>query len=213
MYNPSSAEVLSYLVQSGNLDMDVLLKEMEKADIMQKLKVFYDWMYKVTMFVCKILLVADILVVSFTVLGRYVSFIPDPTWTEEVRQNYGGTITWVAYEAAVIASGQCGDALTWTLEINVLDIVADVCVLVLAYVMIVEGFKYADGIGGKGFYPSLPWLSKKYMYLPIPIAGIAMVIFELESLVNNVRRLLGKKVFVEKEATLEEQVAEGGTQG
>ena len=37
MYNPSSAEVLSYLVQSGNLDMDVLLKEMEKADIMQKL--------------------------------------------------------------------------------------------------------------------------------------------------------------------------------
>ena len=73
--------------------------------------------------------------------------------------------------------------------------------------------QYADGIGGKGFYPSLPWLSKKYMYLPIPVAGIAMVIFELESLVNNVRRLLGMKVFVEKEATLEEQVAEGGNRG
>ena len=76
--------------------------------------------------------------------------------------------------------------------------------------MIVEGFKYADGIGGKGFYPSLPWLSKKVMYMPIPVAGIAMVIFELESLVNNIRRLMGKKVYVEKEATLEEQVAEGG---
>ena len=50
---------------------------------MQKLKAFYDWMYKITMFLCKLLLIADILVVSFTVLGRYVSFIPDPTWTEE----------------------------------------------------------------------------------------------------------------------------------
>ena len=48
------------------------------------------------------------------------------------------------------------------------------------------------------------------MYLPIPIAGIAMVIFELESLFNNILRLLGKKVYVEKEASLEEQVAEGG---
>ena len=94
--------------------------------------------------------------------------------------------------------------------INVLDILADIAILALAYVMIVEGFKYADGIGGKGFYPSLPWLSKKVMYMPIPVAGIAMVIFELESLVNNIRRLMGKKVYVEKEASLEEQVAEGG---
>ncbi len=184
---------------------------------MQKLKVFYDWMYKVTMFVCKILLIADILVVSFTVLGRYVSFIPDPTWTEEI------TLTLMSYMA--VLSGALAirrgahirmtafDRYLPKKLINVLDIVADVCVLALAYVMIVEGFKYADGIGGKGFYPSLPWLSKKYMYLPIPIAGIAMVIFELESLVNNVRKLLGMKVFVKKEATLEEQVAEGGTQG
>ena len=181
---------------------------------MEKLKVFYDWMYKVTLFICKILLIADILVVSFTVLGRYVSFIPDPTWTEEI------TLTLMSYMA--VLSGALAirrgahirmtafDRYLPKKLINVLDILADIFVLVLAYVMIVEGFKYADGIGGKGFYPSLPWLSKKYMYLPIPIAGIAMVIFELESLVNNVRRLLGLKVFVEKEATLEEQVAEGG---
>ena len=184
---------------------------------MQMLKSFYDWMYKITMFICKLLLVADILVVSFTVLGRYVSFIPDPTWTEEI------TLTLMSYMA--VLSGALAirrgahirmtafDRYLPKKVINVLDIIADVCVLVLACVMIVEGFKYADGIGGKGFYPSLPWLSKKVMYMPIPVAGIAMVIFELESLVNNVRRLLGMKVFVEKEATLEEQVAEGGNRG
>ena len=181
---------------------------------MEKLKLFYDWMYKITLFVCKVLLVADILVVCFTVLGRYVSFIPDPTWTEEI------TLTLMSYMA--VLSGALAirrgahirmtsfDRYLPKKMINILDILADVAVLALAYVMIVEGFKYADGIGGKGFYPSLPWLSKKVMYMPIPVAGIAMVIFELESLVNNIRRLMGKKVYVEKEASLEEQVAEGG---
>lgn len=48
------------------------------------------------------------------------------TWTETVRQNYGGTITWTAYEGAgeqppqgdweVVASGTCGDQLTWELD-------------------------------------------------------------------------------------------------
>ncbi len=181
---------------------------------MEKLKRFYDWMYKIAMFICKVLLVADILVVSFTVLGRYVSFIPDPTWTEEI------TLTLMSYMA--VLSGALAirrgahirmtsfDRYLPKKLINILDILADLAILALAYVMIVEGFKYADGIGGKGFYPSLPWLSKKVMYLPIPVAGIAMVIFELESLVNNIRRLLGKKVYVEKEASLEEQVVEGG---
>ena len=181
---------------------------------MEKLKIFYDWMYKITLFVCKVLLVADILVVCFTVLGRYVSFIPDPTWTEEI------TLTLMSYMA--VLSGALAirrgahirmtsfDRYLPKKLINILDILADLAILALAYVMIVEGFKYADGIGGKGFYPSLPWLSKKVMYMPVPVAGIAMVIFELESLVNNIRRLMGKKVYVEKEASLEEQVAEGG---
>ena len=148
------------------------------------------------------------------IIESHVYFIPDPTWTEEI------TLTLMSYMA--VLSGALAirrgahirmtsfDRYLPKKLINVLDILADIAILALAYVMIVEGFKYADGIGGKGFYPSLPWLSKKVMYMPIPVAGIAMVIFELESLVNNIRRLMGKKVYVEKEATLEEQVAEGG---
>ena len=37
------------------------------------------------------------------------------SWTEDVCQNYGGTITWVAV-ANVVDSGTCGDNLTWTLN-------------------------------------------------------------------------------------------------
>ncbi len=188
--------------------MPALLKSLEK------LKPVYDWAYRFIMLLCKLLLIADILVVSFTVLGRYVSFIPDPTWTEEI------TLTLMSYMA--VLSGALAirrgahirmtafDRYLPKKMIHVLDILADVFVLILGIIMIVEGFRYADGIGGKGFYPSLPWLSKKYMYLPIPVAGIAMVIFELESLFNNVLRLLGMKAYVEREASLEEQVTEGG---
>lgn len=43
----------------------------------------------------------------------------DPSWTEEVRQDYMGTINWVPFdppEFEILASGECGDDLTWTLD-------------------------------------------------------------------------------------------------
>ena len=38
----------------------------------------------------------------------------DSSWTEELRQDYGGTINWVSYDAA--SFGTCGDDLRWILE-------------------------------------------------------------------------------------------------
>lgn len=37
------------------------------------------------------------------------------TWTADVMQNYGGTITWKT-SAAIVASGTCGDGLDWKLD-------------------------------------------------------------------------------------------------
>ena len=43
----------------------------------------------------------------------------DPSWTEEVRQDYGGTLTWKSYAAEeIVDSGTCGENLTWTMERN-----------------------------------------------------------------------------------------------
>ena len=42
----------------------------------------------------------------------------DTSWTEDVRKNYGGTLTWKAYDRNVIDSGTCGENVTWTLEQN-----------------------------------------------------------------------------------------------
>ena len=59
----------------------------------------------------------------------------------------------------------------------------------------VDPYNYATTLGARGFYVSLPKLSKFWQYLPIPQAGFAMIVFEIECLVNNL-----KKFFVKEEA-------------
>ena len=63
-----------------------------------KIKPVFDITYKVVLFVCKILLILDILITTMSVLGRYVSFIPDPAWSEEV------VLTCMAYMAVLSAA-------------------------------------------------------------------------------------------------------------
>ena len=77
--------------------------------------------------------------------------------------------------------------------IKALDILADVAVFILAIVMITVGFSYATGIGAKGNYVSMPWLSKFWMYFPIPLAGVAMVVFELEAIYNHIKSIFVKE--------------------
>ena len=49
-----------------------------------KIRPAYDMTYRAVLFLCKLLLVVDILITSMAVAGRYISFIPDPAWSEEV---------------------------------------------------------------------------------------------------------------------------------
>ncbi len=42
----------------------------------------------------------------------------NPTWTKDIMQHYGGYLKWEPYDAPpkIVASGQCGDNVTWTLD-------------------------------------------------------------------------------------------------
>lgn len=166
----------------------------EKVD---KIKPVFDVVYQIVLFICKILLVADILITSMAVLGRYVSFVPDPAWSEEV------VLTLMAYMAVLSASLAIrrGAHIRMTafdqyLHENVklvLDILADIMVLVLAVIMIKVGWAYATGLGAKGTYISLPKLSKFWQYFPIPVAGVAMLVFEVEILYGHLKTVCGIK--------------------
>lgn len=162
-----------------------------------KLKPLYDLTYKAVLTLCKLLLIADILITGFAVAGRYVSFIPDPAWSEEV------VLTLMAYMAVLSAAlairrrahirMTAFDRYLPAGFIKVLDILADLCVLGLAFVMVIVGWKYARTIGAKGMYVSMPKLSRFWMYFPIPVAGVAMIIFELEALYNHLKELFVKE--------------------
>ena len=156
-----------------------------------KIKPVYDIIYKIVLVLCKVLLIVDILITSMAVLGRYVSFIPDPAWSEQV------VLTCMSYMAVLSAALAIrnGAHIRMTAFDNYLpkklvrfsDIVADIGVLILAIIMIKIGWRYASTIGARGFYESMPKLSRFWMYFPIPLAGAAMIIFEIEAIYNHIR--------------------------
>lgn len=166
-------------------------------ETMDKIRPAYDIVYKIVLFICKLLLVADILITSMAVLGRYVPFIPDPSWSEEVVLTL---MSYMAVLSAALAIRRGAHIRMTALDIYLpkavlkfLDILADIAVFVLAIVMITVGMKYAIQIGGKGTYVSMPWLSKFWQYFPIPLAGIAMVVFELESVYTHIKGIFVKE--------------------
>ena len=156
-----------------------------------KIKPAYDFTYKIVLFICKILLIVDILITTMAVAGRYIPFIPDPSWSEEV------VLTCMAYMAVLSAALAIrnGSHIRMTAFdrylpkklLLILDLLADFAVSALAVIMIVVGWKYAVQIGSVGTYVSLPNLSRFWMYFPIPVAGIAMLLFEIESIYNHIR--------------------------
>lgn len=162
-----------------------------------RIKPVYDWVDKVTMLLCKILLIIDILITTVAVIGRYVPFIPDPAWSEEI------VLTCMAYMAVLSAA----IALRHNTHIRMtaldkwlpkklvltLDLVADIAVFVFAIVMIKVGMAYSLRLGSFGTYVSIPSLSKFWMYFPVPLAGIVMVIFELEVIYNHIKAFFVKE--------------------
>lgn len=166
-------------------------------ETLDKIRPFYDAAYKVILFVCKLLLVADILITSYAVLGRYIPFIVDPSWSEEA------VLTLMSYMAVLSAAlairrgshirMTAFDAYLPKGLIKFLDILADVAVLALGIIMLVYGWNYASTLGGRGFYVSMPWLSRFWMYFPVPLAGVAMIIFEIEAIYTHIKSFFVKE--------------------
>ena len=156
-----------------------------------KIKPAYDITYKITLTICKVLLIVDILITSMAVAGRYIPFIPDPAWSEEV------VLTCMSYMAVLSAAlairrgahirMTAFDRYLPAKLVKILDIISDIAVLALAVIMITVGWKYASGIGSKGTYVSMPKVSRFWMYFPVPLAGIDMLVFKLEAIYNHVR--------------------------
>ncbi|MCR4817885.1 MAG: TRAP transporter small permease [Fretibacterium sp.] len=152
---------------------------------LEKLRPVYDWTDKIIMFICKLLLIGDIAITTMAVTGRYVSFIPDPAWSEQMVLTL---MVYMAVLSATLAIRRRAHIRMTAFDkylprklVNTLDLIADLSVLGLGVVMLVYGIKVCNSpLARFGKYESLPQLSRVWMYLPVPIAGAGMIIFELE---------------------------------
>jgi len=184
-------------------------------NILDKLKPAYDMAYKIILFICKILLVADIAITTFAVAGRFIPFISAPAWCEEI------VLTLMSYMAVLSAAlairrgahirMSVFDRYLSKKLILVLDILSDVALFILSYVMVTVGWKYAVQIGSKGAYSSMPGLSRLWMYLPVPVAGVAMFIFQLEVFYNHIKSFWAGQVGTDSEVSTTNEVSEGST--
>ena len=166
---------------------------------LDKVKPLYDVVSKVLMVICKLFLITDILITSMSVAGRYIPFIPDPSWSEEV------VLTCMSYMAVLSAAlairrkahirMTAFDRFLPANLLKTLDLAADIGVMILGVVMLVLGMGYAQTIGSRGTYVSMPFVSRFWMYFPVPLAGIAMFVFELEAVYTHI-----KSFFVKTEA-------------
>ena len=167
--------------------------------VLDKIRPLYDWTYKIVMFICKVLLIVDILITTMAVCGRYIPFIPDPAWSEQVVLT---CMIYMAVLSATLAIRRNAHIRMTTLDsylpkkvVMVLDVISDIAVLVLGVILLVQGYKVLTSPLAKfGKYESLPWLSRKWMYFPIPLAGASMIIFELEQLYEHIKVFFVKEV-------------------
>ena len=152
---------------------------------LEKIRPLYDWTYKILMFICKLLLIGDIVITTWAVLGRYVPFIDDPHWSEEIVLTF---MVYMAVLSATLAIRKRAHIRMTSFDnklpkraIQVLDLAADLAVMALGVVLLIYGIKSVNSpLSLRGHYASLPNLSKMWQYLPVPIAGLGMILFELE---------------------------------
>lgn len=154
---------------------------------LEKIKPLYDWTYKVLMFICKILLIGDILITCWSVAGRYIPFITDPHWSEEVVLTLMVYMTVLSASLAIRRAAHIRmtafDRYLPEKVVKVLDLLADIAVLVLGVYLVVYGIRFCNSpLSIRGKYASIPNLSKFWQYLPVPVAGVSMIIFELEQI-------------------------------
>lgn len=166
-------------------------------DTLDKIKPLYDWLYKIIMVICKLLLIADIVITSYAVIGRYVPFIDDPSWSEEIVLML---MTYMCVLSAALAIRRNAHIRMTAFDrylpksvITITDFLSEIGVTALAIVMMVIGWQYATGLGSKGYFTSIPTLSKKWQFFPIPLAGLVMLIFEIERIYDSIKKIVKKE--------------------
>jgi len=86
--------------------------------------------------------------------------------------------------------------------LKTLDLVADIAIMYFAYIMLTQGWTFTMNIGARGFYVSMPFLSLAWRYLPVPLGGAFMMLFNIEVIYNHF-----KAFFIEEAVSKPEEAS------
>ncbi len=171
---------------------------LEILNKMEKIRPVYDATYKVMLFLCKLLLIGDIVITIWSIAGRYLPFIKDPKWSEEM------VLTFMVYMAVLSATlaihnrahirMTAFDKYLSPRTLGISDLISDIAVFLLGIFLLVYGLKLCiSPLSILGKYASMPTLSKFWQYFSIPVAGAGMAIFELEQIFQRIKKLIELK--------------------
>jgi len=162
-----------------------------------KIKPLFDAVYFVILQFAKFFLASTVLIACLMVTGRYITIIPFFPWTEEIILTFMGYMTLLGASLAVRRRAHIRmvalDPFLNKTAIKILDIIADIAIIYFCMLLLTEGWTYAQTIGGRGTFTSMPNVSLFWRFLPIPLGGGFMLFFSIEVLYNNIKAFFVKE--------------------
>ena len=159
-----------------------------------KIKPFFDVAYNVVVFICKIMLILEVVFAVIMVGGRFI-FSAQPAWCSEMILTFMVYMSLISAALALRRNAHIRmdvfDRYLPKKLLLVLDLMADVAIFAFSIMMITQGTIYAMSV--KGFYSALAWLSRKALFAAVPDSGVCIFVFEFENVVKHQAQLLEKE--------------------
>ena len=161
---------------------------------MEKVTKFFDYVYLVFMTLCKIFFVGLVVVTAYVVFGRFV-LNNSPSWGEELALLCMVYMSMISAALAIRKDTHIRmtviDLFLPEKVVNFFKGMAQVMIFCFSWFMIIYGWQFAQ-LMGRSMMTGLR-VKSMYLYLAIPIAGVALCLMEIERLIGFFYRMKGGK--------------------
>lgn len=164
------------------------------ASLHSKVKPVFDLLYNVILFVCKVMLIVEVILATIMVVGRFV-FNNQPPWCTEL------ILTFMVYMSMMSAALALRRGAHIRMDVfdrylpkrllQILDLAADAAIFAFSIMMMNQGWLYASTT--KASFTSLPSVSRFWLFFAVPLAGACIFIFEFEALIKHVSEFSKKE--------------------
>ncbi|MCI8853482.1 MAG: TRAP transporter small permease [Lachnospiraceae bacterium] len=162
---------------------------------MEKVTKIFDYVYLFFMTICKLFFIGMVVVTAYVVFGRFV-LNNSPSWGEELA------LLCMVYMSMISAA--LAIRKDTHIRMTIIDLflpekvvgffkgLAQVAIFGFSWFMIIYGWQFAQ-LMGRSMMTGLR-IKSMYLYLAIPIAGVALCLMEIERLINFFYRRKGGTV-------------------